>query len=160
MLLYVTGLTSTSNECIPKNSDLECDPIIRKYGGKKRGLTGYMLTLEEQKKYDYPIKGQFLKGFVWLFWWWWWGFVLILTVSDMVGHTRHVMSFRRERSVSYLCLFILGSPRCKGYIYTECDQQRTDSSPLFGLDCEMVKINACGLTKYSRATRVLPAIPK
>ncbi|XP_058705799.1 RNA exonuclease 5 isoform X1 [Poecile atricapillus] len=30
-----------------------------------------------------------------------------------------------------------GSPGCKGYISTECDQQRTDSSPLFGLDCEM-----------------------
>ncbi|GAB0196637.1 RNA exonuclease 5 [Grus japonensis] len=92
------GLTSTSNECIPKNSDLECDPIIRKYGGKKRGLTGYMLTLEEQKKYDYPIKG---------------------------------------------------SPRCKGYIYTECDQQRTDSSPLFGLDCEM-----CLTAKGNEVTRV------
>lgn len=57
-------------------------------------------------------------------------------------------------------LFILGSPGCKGYIYTECDQQRTDSSPLFGLDCEMVKINVCGLVKYSQATRLLPAIPE
>ncbi|XP_075623410.1 RNA exonuclease 5 isoform X1 [Balearica regulorum gibbericeps] len=92
------GLTSTSSECIPKNSDLQCDPIIRTYGRKKRGLTGYMLTLEEQKKYDYPIKG---------------------------------------------------SPRCKGYIYTECDQQRTDSSPLFGLDCEM-----CLTAKGNEVTRV------
>ncbi|KAM9261603.1 RNA exonuclease 5 isoform 2-T3 [Cariama cristata] len=92
------GLTSTSSECIPKSSDLQCDPIIRKYGGKKQGLTSYTLTLEEQKKNDYPIKG---------------------------------------------------SPECKGYIYTECDQQRTDSSPLFGLDCEM-----CLTAKGSEVTRV------
>ncbi|XP_051488632.1 RNA exonuclease 5 isoform X2 [Apus apus] len=87
------GLSST-----PKSSDLQHDPIIRKYGEKKRGLTGYTLTLEEQKKNDYPIKGS------------------------------------------------LG---CKGYIYTECDQQRTDSSPLFGLDCEM-----CLTAKGNEVTRV------
>ncbi|NWW84106.1 REXO5 exonuclease, partial [Rhynochetos jubatus] len=92
------GLTSTSNECIPKSSDLRWDPIIRKYGEKKRGLTSYTLTLEEQKKNDYPIKG---------------------------------------------------SPGCKGYVYTECDQQRTDSSPLFGLDCEM-----CLTAKGNEVTRV------
>lgn len=67
MLLYFTGLTSASNECIPKSSDLQCDPIIRKYGEKKRGLTSYTLTVAEQKKNDYPIKGQFLRAFVWLF---------------------------------------------------------------------------------------------
>ncbi|XP_029857320.1 RNA exonuclease 5 isoform X4 [Aquila chrysaetos chrysaetos] len=92
------GLTSTSSQCIPKSSDLQCDPIIRKYGEKKRGLTSYTLTLEEQKKNDYPIKG---------------------------------------------------SPGCKGYIDTECDQQRTDSSPLFGLDCEM-----CLTAKGNEVTRV------
>ncbi|XP_069666192.1 RNA exonuclease 5 isoform X4 [Haliaeetus albicilla] len=42
-----------------------------------------------------------------------------------------------------------GSPGCKGYIYTECDQQRTDSSPLFGLDCEM-----CLTAKGNEVTRV------
>ncbi|NWS69743.1 REXO5 exonuclease, partial [Crotophaga sulcirostris] len=92
------GLTSTSGECIPKSSDLQCDPIIRKYGGKKQGLTRYTLTLEEQKKNDYPIKG---------------------------------------------------SPRCKGYVHTECDRPRTDSSPLFGLDCEM-----CLTAKGNEVTRV------
>ncbi|CAM9536950.1 unnamed protein product [Bubo scandiacus] len=92
------GLTSTSSECVPKSSKLQCDPILRKYGEKKRGLTSYTLTLEEQKKNDYPIKG---------------------------------------------------SPGCKGYIYTECDQQRTDSSPLFGLDCEM-----CLTAKGNEVTRV------
>ncbi|KFQ84562.1 Putative RNA exonuclease NEF-sp, partial [Phoenicopterus ruber ruber] len=92
------GLTSTSSECIPKSSDLQCDPIIRKYGEKKRGLTSYVLTLEEQKKNYYPIKG---------------------------------------------------SPGSKGYIYTECDQPRTDSSPLFGLDCEM-----CLTAKGNEVTRV------
>ncbi|XP_042654322.1 RNA exonuclease 5 isoform X2 [Tyto alba] len=92
------GLTSTSSEYIPKSSDLQCDPILQKYGKKKRGLTSYTLTLEEQKKNDYPIKG---------------------------------------------------SPGCKGYIDTECDQQRTDSSPLFGLDCEM-----CLTEKGNEVTRV------
>ncbi|KAJ7400484.1 hypothetical protein BTVI_105059 [Pitangus sulphuratus] len=81
------GLTSTSSECVTKSSDLQCDPIIRRYGETRQGLTSYTLTLEEQKKNCYPIKG---------------------------------------------------SPGCKDYISTECDQQRTDSSPLFGLDCEMM----------------------
>uniref|UniRef100_A0A8C4VHY9 RNA exonuclease 5 n=1 Tax=Falco tinnunculus TaxID=100819 RepID=A0A8C4VHY9_FALTI len=92
------GLTSTSSDCIPESSHLQCDPIIQKYGEKKRGLTSYTLTLEEQEKNDYPIKG---------------------------------------------------SPGCKDYIYTECDQQRTDSSPLFGLDCEM-----CLTAKGNEVTRV------
>ncbi|NWQ78788.1 REXO5 exonuclease, partial [Columbina picui] len=92
------GLTSPGSDGISKSSDLQCDPIIRKYGGKKQGLTSYTLTLEEQKKNDYPIKG---------------------------------------------------SPRCKGYVHTECDQQRTDSSPLFGLDCEM-----CLTAKGNEVTRV------
>ncbi|NWX40104.1 REXO5 exonuclease, partial [Steatornis caripensis] len=92
------GLTFTSSDRMPKNSYLQCDPIIRKYGEKKRGLTSYTLTLEEQKKNDYPIKG---------------------------------------------------SPGCQGYVYTECDQQRTDSSPLFGLDCEM-----CQTAKGNEVTRV------
>ncbi|KFP79000.1 Putative RNA exonuclease NEF-sp, partial [Acanthisitta chloris] len=91
-------LTSTSSECVTKSSELECDPIIRRYGEKKQGLTSYTLTLEEQKKNDYPIKG---------------------------------------------------APGCKGYISTECDQQRTDSSPLFGLDCEM-----CLTAKGNEVTRV------
>ncbi|RMC17721.1 hypothetical protein DUI87_05385 [Hirundo rustica rustica] len=102
------GLTSTSSECITKSSDLQCDPIIRRYGEKKQGLTSYTLTLKEQKENDYPIEG---------------------------------------------------SPGCKGYISTECHQQRTDSSPLFGLDCEMVPISVCGLTKQS-GTQLLPAVPK
>ncbi|NXA38507.1 REXO5 exonuclease, partial [Eudromia elegans] len=42
-----------------------------------------------------------------------------------------------------------GSPGYEGYICTECDQQRTDSSPLFGLDCEM-----CLTAKGNEVTRV------
>ncbi|EOB02024.1 Putative RNA exonuclease NEF-sp, partial [Anas platyrhynchos] len=92
------GLISTSSGCIPKNSDLQCDPIIRKYGESKQGLTRYILTVEELKKNDYPMKG---------------------------------------------------SPGCKRYVHTECDQQRTDSSPLFGLDCEM-----CLTARGNEVTRV------
>ncbi|NXN32351.1 REXO5 exonuclease, partial [Nycticryphes semicollaris] len=92
------GLTSTRSECISKSAESQRDPIIQKYGGKKRGLTSYILTLEEQKKNDYPVKG---------------------------------------------------SSRCCGYVCTECNQQRTDSSPLFGLDCEM-----CLTAKGNEVTRV------
>ncbi|NXP02857.1 REXO5 exonuclease, partial [Thinocorus orbignyianus] len=92
------GLTSTSSECISKSSESQRDPIIQKYGEKKRGLTSYILTLEEQKKYDYPLKD---------------------------------------------------SRKCRGFVCTECDQQRTDSSPLFGLDCEM-----CLTEKGNEVTRV------
>ncbi|NXN92787.1 REXO5 exonuclease, partial [Rhinopomastus cyanomelas] len=92
------GVTSPGSDRVPGSSDLQCDPIIQKYGAKRRGLTGYTLTLEEQKRNDYPIKG---------------------------------------------------SPGCKGFIYTECNQQRTDSSPLFGLDCEM-----CLTAKGNEVTRV------
>ncbi|XP_062444797.1 RNA exonuclease 5 isoform X2 [Rhea pennata] len=42
-----------------------------------------------------------------------------------------------------------GSPGCENYVYTECDEQRTDSSPLFGLDCEM-----CLTAKGNEVTRV------
>lgn len=59
----------------------------------------------------------------------------------MFGHIRYMMSFRGKRSVIHGYLFILGSTRWKGYVCTGCDKQRTDSSPLFGLDCEMVKMN-------------------
>ncbi|NXP47471.1 REXO5 exonuclease, partial [Heliornis fulica] len=92
------GLTATSSERVPEGTDLQRDPIIQKYGVKKQGLTRYTLTLDEQKRYDYPIKG---------------------------------------------------SPKCRGYVCTECDQQRTDSSPLFGLDCEM-----CLTAKGNEVTRV------
>ncbi|NXX92807.1 REXO5 exonuclease, partial [Centropus bengalensis] len=92
------GLTSTSSECVPKTSDLHYDPIIQKYGEKKQGLTSYTLTLEEQRKNDFPMKG---------------------------------------------------SPGCKDYVYTECDEPRTDSSPLFGLDCEM-----CLTARGNEVTRV------
>ncbi|XP_025939089.1 RNA exonuclease 5 isoform X2 [Apteryx rowi] len=42
-----------------------------------------------------------------------------------------------------------GSPGCEDYMHTECDQQRTDSSPLFGLDCEM-----CLTAKGNEVTHV------
>uniref|UniRef100_A0A8B9IHB3 RNA exonuclease 5 n=1 Tax=Anser cygnoides TaxID=8845 RepID=A0A8B9IHB3_ANSCY len=77
---------------------LQCDPIIRKYGESKQGLTRYILTSKELKKNDYPLKG---------------------------------------------------SPGCRGYVHTACDQQRTDGSPLFGLDCEM-----CLTARGNEVTRV------
>ncbi|XP_015732952.2 RNA exonuclease 5 isoform X1 [Coturnix japonica] len=92
------GLISAGVECIPKSSGLDCDPIIRKYGKERRGLTSYTLTSEELKKNDYPMRD---------------------------------------------------SPEYKGYMYTECDLQRTDSSPLFGLDCEM-----CLTARGNEVTRV------
>lgn len=136
MILYIPGLISTGAECIPKSSGLQCDPIIRKYGKEKRGLTSYTLTSEELKKNDYPMRGWFAEVLVGMIF-----FFLILKMNEMFGHISCMITTRRKRSVSYMYLFILDSPGCKGYMYTECDLQRTDSSPLFGLDCEMVTVN-------------------
>ncbi|XP_074867112.1 RNA exonuclease 5 [Carettochelys insculpta] len=92
------GSTSVCSRNIPKNSDLQKDAITQKYGEEKQGLTSYLLTLEEMRKYDYPLEG---------------------------------------------------SPGCGNYVHTQCESPRTDSSPLFGLDCEMC------LTKMgSEVTRV------
>uniref|UniRef100_A0A8C4XZ88 RNA exonuclease 5 n=1 Tax=Gopherus evgoodei TaxID=1825980 RepID=A0A8C4XZ88_9SAUR len=83
---------------ISKNSDLQKDPIIEKYGEEKHGLTSYILTLEEMRKYNYPLEGSF---------------------------------------------------GCENYVHTQCERPRTDSSPLFGLDCEM-----CLTEKGNEVTRV------
>uniref|UniRef100_A0A674JI63 RNA exonuclease 5 n=1 Tax=Terrapene triunguis TaxID=2587831 RepID=A0A674JI63_9SAUR len=93
-----TSLSSASSGRISKNSDLQKDPIIEKYGKEKHGLTSYILTLEEMRKYDYPLEG---------------------------------------------------SPGCENYVHTQCESPRTDSSPLFGLDCEM-----CLTEKGNEVTRV------
>nr|XP_008162845.1 RNA exonuclease 5 isoform X1 [Chrysemys picta bellii]XP_042709148.1 RNA exonuclease 5 isoform X1 [Chrysemys picta bellii] len=94
----IHGSASASSGRISKNSDLQKDPIIEKYGKEKHGLTSYILTLEEMRKYDYPLEG---------------------------------------------------SPGCENYVHTQCESPRTDSSPLFGLDCEM-----CLTEKGNEVTRV------
>ncbi|XP_006123192.2 RNA exonuclease 5 isoform X2 [Pelodiscus sinensis] len=94
----IQGSASACSGHICKDSDLPKDPIIQKYGEEKHGLTSYILTLEEMRKYDYPLEG---------------------------------------------------SPVCKNYVYTQCESPRTDSSPLFGLDCEM-----CLTEKGNEVTRV------
>ncbi|XP_067407591.1 RNA exonuclease 5 [Emydura macquarii macquarii] len=92
------GSASVCSGRIPNCSDLQKDPIIQKYGEEKHGLTSYILTLEEMRKYDYPLEG---------------------------------------------------SPGCENYVHTQCESPRTDSSPLFGLDCEM-----CLTEKGNEVTRV------
>uniref|UniRef100_A0A8C3XQW8 RNA exonuclease 5 n=1 Tax=Chelydra serpentina TaxID=8475 RepID=A0A8C3XQW8_CHESE len=92
------GSASASTGHIHKNVDLQKDPIIEKYGEEKHDLTSYILTLEEMRKYDYPLEG---------------------------------------------------SPGCGNYVHTQCESPRTDSSPLFGLDCEM-----CLTEKGNEVTRV------
>ncbi|XP_069503751.1 RNA exonuclease 5 isoform X2 [Ambystoma mexicanum] len=84
----------------PQNSnDLHVNPSIQKCGNKKYGLTRYLLSEEDMKKYDFPF---------------------------------------------------LGSPDCVNYVSTECSSQVTDSSPLFGLDCEMcITENGKELTRIS-----------
>ncbi|XP_019363247.1 PREDICTED: putative RNA exonuclease NEF-sp isoform X2 [Gavialis gangeticus] len=86
------------NGHILKSTNLEQDPVVQKYGGKKRGLTTYTLTVQEMKENNYPLEG---------------------------------------------------SPGCLHFVHTECNSPRTDSSPLFGLDCEM-----CLTTKGNEVTRV------
>uniref|UniRef100_A0A8C8VEW8 RNA exonuclease 5 n=1 Tax=Pelusios castaneus TaxID=367368 RepID=A0A8C8VEW8_9SAUR len=92
------GSASVCSRHILKSSDLQNNPIIQKYGEEKHGLTSYILTLEEMRKYDYPLEG---------------------------------------------------SPGCENYVHTQCESPRTDSSPLFGLDCEM-----CLTEKGNEVTRV------
>ncbi|XP_019350175.1 RNA exonuclease 5 isoform X3 [Alligator mississippiensis] len=87
-----------SNGHILKSANLERDPIVRKYGEEKHGLTTYTLTVQEMKENNYPLEG---------------------------------------------------SPGCLHFVHTECNSPRTDSSPLFGLDCEM-----CLTTKGNEVTRV------
>uniref|UniRef100_A0A8C6YZG4 RNA exonuclease 5 n=1 Tax=Nothoprocta perdicaria TaxID=30464 RepID=A0A8C6YZG4_NOTPE len=62
------------------------------------------------------------------------------------GLTRYTLTLEELKKNDYP---MKGSRGCEGYMYTGCDQQRTDSSPLFGLDCEM-----CLTAKGNEVTRV------
>lgn len=93
-ILYIPGLISTGVECVPESSGLQCDPIIRKYGREKRGLTSYTLTLEELKKNDYPMRGWFSEVFVGMI------FFLILKMNEIFGDVCCMITIRRKRSVS------------------------------------------------------------
>ncbi|XP_063790498.1 RNA exonuclease 5 isoform X2 [Pseudophryne corroboree] len=77
---------------------LSHDPILRKYGTKKHGLTRYLLTEEEMRVNDYPL---------------------------------------------------VGSADTNKFVRFSCTGAPTDSSPLFGLDCEM-----CLTNKGDEVTRV------
>ncbi|KAL8175468.1 UNVERIFIED_CONTAM: hypothetical protein K2H54_025846 [Gekko kuhli] len=37
--------------------ELKKDPIIQKYGEERRGLSSYILTPEERRRYNYPVEG-------------------------------------------------------------------------------------------------------
>nr|XP_056722584.1 RNA exonuclease 5 [Euleptes europaea] len=39
------------------HKELQKDPVIQKYGEEKRGLSSYVLTLEEMRHYSYPLEG-------------------------------------------------------------------------------------------------------
>ncbi|XP_072454029.1 RNA exonuclease 5 isoform X2 [Notamacropus eugenii] len=80
-------------------TDLQNDPIIRKYGYEKVGLVRCLLTKEEMKKFDFPLQGL---------------------------------------------------ANCKNFVSTECVGPVSNSSPLFGLDCEMcLTPNGNELTRVS-----------
>ncbi|XP_056391712.1 RNA exonuclease 5 isoform X2 [Hyla sarda] len=89
---------STDQKCDCLAVPESCDPILQKYGRKKHGLTRYLLTEEQMRKYEYPL---------------------------------------------------VGSSDTQNYVHTNCIKEPTDSSPLFGLDCEM-----CLTCKGNELTRV------
>ncbi|XP_068100906.1 RNA exonuclease 5 isoform X2 [Hyperolius riggenbachi] len=79
-------------------TSLSHDPILQKYGKNRHGLTRYLLSEEEIRKWQYPF---------------------------------------------------IGCPESENYVHTNCTEEPTNSSPLFGLDCEM-----CLTTRGSELTRV------
>lgn len=60
--------------------------------------------------------------------------------------TRYLLSEEEMRTNDYPCV---GSPDTENYVHSNCMEDPTDSSPLFGLDCEM-----CLTTRGSELTRV------
>lgn len=77
---------------------LRCHPIITKFGTETRGLTAYLLSLDEMNKHNYPVRGR---------------------------------------------------AGCEDFVSTDSNDVVTDSSPLYGLDCEM-----CRTEKGNELTRV------
>ncbi|XP_041086816.1 RNA exonuclease 5-like isoform X2 [Polyodon spathula] len=66
--------------------------------------------------------------------------------SDRPGLTSYLLSREERERYNFPQE---GAPGCELYVSTECDGQVTDSSPLFGLDCEM-----CLTEKGRELTRV------
>ncbi|KAL7979192.1 hypothetical protein Chor_015216 [Crotalus horridus] len=90
---------SGTNDCQQlSREEMDEDPIIQKYAEKGCSLSSYILTGEEMRLHDYPVKG-----------------------CDDYSH----------------------------FVQTDCNGLVTDSSPLFGLDCEM-----CLTDKGSELTRI------
>ncbi|XP_062398366.1 RNA exonuclease 5-like [Sardina pilchardus] len=53
--LSPASLSSASSSL--KGGDLQCHPVIRKFGSETKGLSAYVLTGEEMSKYKFPLKG-------------------------------------------------------------------------------------------------------
>ncbi|KAJ8246480.1 hypothetical protein GJAV_G00268280 [Gymnothorax javanicus] len=93
-----TAQILVGSDSVPKNSfehqegHLKWHPIFNKYGTKTRGLTRYLLSIEEMGKKAFPLPGD---------------------------------------------------PRYESFVCTGSDERVTDSSPLYGLDCEMC-LTECG----------------
>ncbi|XP_019397723.1 PREDICTED: putative RNA exonuclease NEF-sp isoform X2 [Crocodylus porosus] len=62
------------------------------------------------------------------------------------GLTTYTLTVQEMKENNYP---LEGLPGCLHFVHTECNSPRTDSSPLFGLDCEM-----CLTTKGNEVTRV------
>ncbi|XP_055014697.1 RNA exonuclease 5 [Boleophthalmus pectinirostris] len=66
--------------------------------------------------------------------------------TERRGLTAYLLSEEERKKRHYP---VIGCPGCEDFVSTDCDAEVTDSSPLFGLDCEM-----CLTDQGSELTRV------
>lgn len=143
-----------------------------KFGTQTRGLTAYLLTQEEKIKL-YPVKGEFLdQHFPRLFllhMYLTWALYIMhryccclrtirsvnlpISASDLYKRywRRVVEVYNSVISTPALLFFLVlisnkGMPGFEEFVCTDSTDQVTDSSPLYGLDCEMVRCSIWSAT--------------
>lgn len=98
---------------------LMMNPVIRRFGLKASGLSGFLLTEHEMIKHNFPVK----------------------------GNTQHTREWHTHTWSSASTLLFpwrsVGGCGFEGFVCARSDEPVIDSSPLFGLDCEMVRWSVC-----------------
>lgn len=112
---------------------LRIHPVITAYGTQRRGLTAYVLTQEEMIKKHFPVKGELMTPSAECTMWCpgvcdYWTGVCFQTDIQKCTETLSALS----------SCALIGVPGFEEFACTDSVACVTDSSPLFGLDCEMV----------------------